>query len=361
MTDIKDVRLGVVGLGNIATLHCNRLESAGLASVIAGGVDVDPDAREEFSEEYDVPTYADREQLYDNVDAVLVTTPNKFHEEYVVGALEAGLDVFVEKPLAHTVESAERIAAAAGEAEGFCMVGFHNRFRNPVQALVGYRDDGTLGEVSHVEADYIRRRGIPGRGSWFTRRDVSGGGSLIDIGVHAVDLSLYLLGFPEVVEVTGQTRAQFGTDEDYAYVDMWGEDQGADAFSVDDSVSAFVRCADGSTVTLEVAWAANRPDSQQYYVRGKDGGAGLDLAEDALELYETVGGEVNHHRTTEVETQRGDAHGAITKRFLEAVAAEDPPETNTVSQALTVQRVLDAIYRSSERGGSVRLDESRKV
>lgn len=361
MTDEHDIELGIIGLGNIASLHADRLESAGLDSVIAGGLDVDPDARESFADEYEVTPYADREALYDAVDAVFVTTPNKFHEEYVVSALAAGLDVFVEKPLAHTVESAERIAAAATDAEGFCMVGFHNRFREPIQALIEYRDDGPIGEFFHVEADYIRRRGIPGRGSWFTRKDVSGGGSLIDIGVHAIDLSLYLLEFPEVIEVSGQTRAQFGTDEEYAYVDMWGEDQGADGFDVDDSVSAFIRCADGSTITLEVAWAANRPDSQQYYARGPDGGAGLALKSDSLELYETVGGAVNHHRTTEIETQGGDAHQAISERFIEAVASGEPPETNTVEEALTVQRVLDAIYRSSEQGTAVRVDESRKV
>ena len=361
MTDTRAVSLGVVGLGNIATHHCDSLTDAGLGDVISGGLDVDADARERFAEAYEVPVYDDRDALYEQVDAVLVTTPNRFHEEYVVSALDAGLDVFVEKPLAHTVESAERIAAAAADADGFCMVGFHNRFRNPIQALDEYRVDGTLGEVTHVEADYIRRRGIPGRGSWFTRKEVSGGGSLIDIGVHAIDLSLYLLGFPDVVEVSGQTRAQFGTDEEYAYVDMWGEDNGADAFDVDDSVSAFVRCADGSTITLEVAWAANRPDSQQYYVRGTDGGAGLDLKSESLELYETVADGVNHHRTTEITTQDQNAYGLIGERFVEAVASGEPPGTNTVEQALTVQRVLDAIYRSSERGEAVSLPASRKV
>jgi len=359
MTETHTVDLGIVGLGNIATLHCDRLDDAGLGDVVAGGLDVDPDARERFAEKRDVAVYDDPAELYEAVDAVLVTTPNKFHEEYVVSALDAGLDVYVEKPLAHTVESAERIAAAAEAADGFCMVGFHNRFRNPVQTLLNYRED-TLGSFSHVEADYIRRRGIPGRGSWFTQKAVAGGGSLIDIGVHAVDLSLYLLDFPEVVEVSGQTRAEFGTDRDYAYVDMWGTDNGADAFDVDDSVTAFIRCADGSTVNLEVAWAANRPDSQQYYVRGPDGGAGLDLSADTLELYETAGGDVNHHRTTAVETQDGDAHEIIDTRFVEAVASGEPPETNTVEQALTVQRVLDAIYRSSDRGEAVSL-ESRKV
>ena len=357
MSGIDDISLGVIGLGNIARHHCDRLRKAGYGDIVTAGLDVDPTARDSFGAQYDAAVYERQADLYADVDAVLVTTPNKFHEEYVVGALEAGLDVLVEKPLAHTAESAERIADAADAAEGFCMVGFHNRFRNPVRALRGYVDDGRLGEIEHIEANYLRRRGVPGRGSWFTRKALAGGGALIDIGVHAIDLSLYLLDFPEVVEVTGQTRSTFGSRSDYTYVSMWGEDQGADGFDVDDSVSAFIRCGDGSTIALEVAWASNRPDSQEYVVRGSEAGAKLNLSEDEMELYETVSTGVDHHRTARIETADEDAHGTELETFLEGAAADDPPGTNTVAQALTVQRVLDAIYRSSDEGRAVSLSE----
>ena len=357
MNEEHTIKLGVIGLGNIARLHCDRLQKAGHGDLLAAGLDVDPDARDRFAAQYDATVYERQADLYADVDAVLVTTPNKFHEEYVVGALDAGLDVFVEKPLAHTVASAERIAEAARESEGFCMVGFHNRFRNPVQVLRGYRDDGTMGELDHVEANYLRRRGVPGRGSWFTRKALAGGGALIDIGVHAIDLSLYMLGFPDVVEVSGQTRATFGTRPEYAYVNMWGEDHGPAGFDVDDSASAFIRCADGSTISLEVAWASNRPDSQEYVVRGSEAGARLDLSDDNMELYETVSTGVDHHRTSQVETAGDDAHGIELEKFVDSVAAGDPPGTNTVEEALTVQRTLDAIYRSSEEGRAISLAE----
>ncbi len=357
MDEKHELELGVIGLGNIARLHCDRLQKAGYDDVIAAGLDVDPDARSRFAAQYDATVYERQADLYADVDAVLVTTPNKFHEEYVVGALEAGLDVFVEKPLAHTVESAERIAEAARTAEGFCMVGFHNRFRDPVQVLVSYREDGTMGELDHIEANYLRRRGVPGRGSWFTRKALAGGGALIDIGVHAIDLSLYMLDFPEVVEVSGQTRATFGTRSEYAYVNMWGEDHGSSEFDVDDSASAFIRCADGSTIALEVAWASNRSDSQEYIVRGSGAGARLELSTDEMELYETVSTGVDHHRTSQIETAGKDAHSIELEKFVDSAATGEPPGTNTVEQSLAVQRVLDAIYRSSEQGQAISLAE----
>ncbi|WP_336339144.1 Gfo/Idh/MocA family protein [Haloarcula brevis] len=354
----ETVRIGVIGLGNIATIHCTNLRQLDQPVSITAGVDVDPDARERFADTYDAAVYEDAAAMFGAVDAVLVTTPNRYHEQYVVAALEAGLDVLVEKPLAHTLESAERIAAAAEAADGFCMVGFHNRFADPVRTLVGYRDAGEIGEVSHVEANYVRRRGVPGRGSWFTRRDVAGGGSLIDIGAHAIDLALHVADHPEVVEVTGETRSQFGVDEDYAYVEMWGEDRGADDFDVDDSTSAFVRCEDGTTVSLEVAWATNRPDSQEYYVRGTEAGARLDLADQSLTLFETADTGAMHHRTTDVETRRSDPQRREQARFVSAVRDGTPPSENTVAQALRVQRVMDAIYRSSETGAAVRVGET---
>ena len=256
MTHPNDVAVGIVGLGGIGTHHATKLVERG--ANLVGGMDIDADARVRFHEEFDIPAYEDEAALYDACDAVLITTPNRFHEEYATSALEAGLDVLLEKPLAHTLESAERIAEAARAAEGFCMVGFNNRFADPVRVIKHYQDEGRFGETTHVEANYVRRRGVPGRGSWFTSSEVAGGGALIDIGVHAIDLALYFLDHPEVVEVSGETRSEFGGRDDYAYVHMWGDDAGPEGFDVDDSASAFIRGAGGSTVSLEVAWATNR-------------------------------------------------------------------------------------------------------
>ncbi len=351
----NDVQLGVVGLGNIGHYHADRLTELG--ANLVGGMDIDSDARADFSEKFDVPTFEDHAELFEQVDAVVVTTPNKFHEQYAVDALEADIDVLLEKPLADTVESAERIVAAAREADSFCMVGFHSRYHHQAEIIKDQQTTGRFGDVTHVEANYVRRRGIPGRGSWFTAENVAGGGSLIDIGVHAIDLALHFLDYPEVVEVSGTARSEFGTNEDYAYVDMWGDDQGADHFDVDDSATALIRCAGGQTISLEVAWATNRPPTQEFFVRGTEAGARFDKSSGDLELYEAGQGGAHHLSTTEVETRSHDPHRQEQVAFLEAVASGQPPERNTVDEALTVQRVIEAIYRSGETGRAVRLDE----
>ncbi len=355
MSTASSVRVGVIGLGNIGHYHAERLLE--LDAELVGGMDVQPDARRRFGETFNVETFAEATTLYERADAIIITTPNCFHEEYAVSALEAGLDVLLEKPLAHTLESAERIAAAAREAEGFCMVGFNNRFANPVETIKYYQREGRFGDMRHVEANYVRRRGIPGRGSWFTTKDIAGGGALIDIGVHAIDLSLYFLDFPEIVEVSGVTRSEFGDRDDYAYVEMWGEDIGPEGFDVEDSATAFIRSADGQTISLEVAWATNRPTNDEFYLRGTDAGARFDRGNHELTMFETSPGGSDHFLDSDVETRPNDTHQSEQRLFVESVAAGVAPDRNTIDQGLAVQRVIDAIYRSSEEGRSIRLDE----
>ena len=354
MTSANDVAVGIVGLGGIGTHHATRLVERG--ANLVGGMDIDADERGRFHEEFGVDAYDDEAELYDDCDAVLITTPNRFHEEYAVAALDAGLDVLLEKPLAHSLESAERIAEAAADADGFCMLGFNNRFREPVRVIKHYQDEGRFGETTHVEANYVRRRGVPGRGSWFTSEGVAGGGALIDIGVHAIDLALYFLDHPEIVEVSGETRSEFGGRDDYAYVHMWGEDTGPEGFDVEDSASAFIRDADGNTVSLEVAWATNRPTTDEFVVRGTEAGATFDRGSGDLTIHEAGVGGGHHLSDTAVETRESDSHAAEQEVFLEAAAAGEPPAINTVEEGLSVQRVIDAIYRSSASNRALRLD-----
>ena len=346
-TPATSVRIGIVGLGNIGQYHAERLRDREVALV--GGMDVAAEARDRFVARYDVDVYDDHEAMFDEVDAIIVTTPNKFHERYAVDALERGLHVLLEKPLAHTYESAERIAAAAADADGVCMVGFNNRFANTVQIVKNRIERGQLGRVTHVEANYVRRRGVPGRGSWFTRREIAGGGALID-------LALYLQGYPAVEEVAGITRTEFGSRDDYAYLEMWGEDTGPEGFDVEDSASAFVRAAAEKTISLEVAWATNRPATHEFVVHGTDAAARFDLLENDLTIHSASRIGPDHLEDTTITTREIDTHSAEQRAFFDAIAgSRDHGES--VDNALAVQRVIDAIYRSSDRGETVCVDD----
>jgi len=345
--------VAIVGLGGIGHHHAERLDEHN--AELVGGIDISGDARREFSEKFNVPTYEQADELLSVADAILITTPNRFHEQYAVTALEAGLDVLLEKPLAHSLESAERIAAAADAAESFCMVGFNNRFASPVEVIKQYQHEGRFGELSHVEANYVRRRGIPGRGSWFTSKEVAGGGALIDIGVHAIDLALHFLDFPTITEVSGTTRSQFGTRDDYAYVEMWGDDIGPQGFDVDDSATAFIRTETGQTISLDVAWATNRPTNDEFLIRGTEAGARFDRASHELTIYEAKAAGADHLTDASIQTRASDTHRDEQGYFLEHVVAGTTPERNTVAEGLAVQRVIDAIYRSSDEGRAIHL------
>jgi predicted dehydrogenase len=357
------VGIGIVGLGGMGTLHAQSVEEFG-ADVVAGA-DLVEAQRERFSTEFGAKTYETHEGLVvdDDVDAVIVTTPNRFHEPITVDALEAGCHVLVEKPLAHTLESAERIADAAARSDGICMVGFHNRHAASMAMFDEQRKRGRFGELSHVEANYVRRRGVPGPGSWFTDADLAGGGSLLDIGVHALDLALYAMDFPEVVEVSGVARTTFGRSEEYADPDGFGDhwDAEADTYGVDDSVSAFVRCANGKTISLEAAWAANREPSMDFRVRGTEAGAQFEIGSTGMKILEAGTAGCDHY--ADVSFTGDDSMTGYSEQdeaFLETIAAGVEPETNTVGEALTVQRVIDAIYRSSEAGQAQRIEPAAR-
>ena len=341
------VSVGVVGLGTRGLAHARHATELG--HDLVGGVDPAPEAREQFAAEFDAPTFETYDELYDAAPgAVEIATPNCFHEDAAVEALDRDFHVLIEKPLAHSLESAERIATAAAESDGIGMVGFNDRHRTVAAILKARIDRGELGEIRHVEANEIRRRGMPPVGSWFTRSELAGGGALVDIGGHALDAALWFLDFPAIETVFGTTRADFGGRADYADPDDWGG--GTGTFDVEDSATAMVRCRDGRSVSLDVAWASNRESTHDITVCGTDAGARIEG--NTLTIFDTDTEVTDHYVDLTIE-EENDVWEAVERAFLDAVVDGQAPPTNTVSEALTVQRVIDAIYRSAEDGASV--------
>jgi predicted dehydrogenase len=351
-------RFGVIGCGNMGQNHAGNVVDAG--HEIAAGVDVVEAARDEFGDAFDVPTFESSEAMFEalDLDGVIVTTPNAFHEDAVTTAFEHDCSVLCEKPLADSLDAAERMVEAENQADGFGMVGFHSVFSTSAELFAAEREAGRFGEVTHVEGEFVRRRGIPGVGSWFTQRELSGGGAVIDIGVHLIDFVLYTLGFPEIVEVSASVRTEFGNQPDYSNPDNRGSwtDSSGDAFDVDDSASAFLRTADGTTANLEIAWATNREPNSGVVVRGTDAGAELPLAGSEIVVRSADTGGADHFVDTERRGNGVDAHAVQDRHFANGVASGEQPDRNTFEQGLEVQRVIDAIYRSSERGEAVSID-----
>src|SRR5207248_5055105 len=156
--------------------------------------------------------FADLESLLalPELDAVSICTPDYLHEPMVRAALAAGKHVLCEKPLAATLEQGERLAAAARQSDRVCMIGFSRRFREDSRAVKALVDNGDLGSIYHSRAGWLRRRFNPSVRGWFLSKERSGGGPLIDLGVHQIDLALWYMGHPKVLAVSGSVGQHFG-------------------------------------------------------------------------------------------------------------------------------------------------------
>ncbi|MFB6106356.1 MAG: Gfo/Idh/MocA family protein [Halobacteriaceae archaeon] len=359
------VRLGVVGLGGMGRRHADNAAAHGHA--VVAGADVSADAREAFADAHGARTYADHEAMLDAVDldAVVVATPNALHAPAVRAALAVDCHVLCEKPLADSLEAAESVAAAAADSEGSVTVGFNKRFHAGTAVAKAYQRAGRLGDVTDVEADFVRRRGLPGRDSWFHSPELAGGGVVLDVGVHVLHLALWLTDFPAVESVSATTRRTYTPRTEYADPDgfaaAWGEggDDGGGAGGrpadecVEDGATALVR-TEGPTITLDLAWASNRPPRERLRLDGTEAGAEFDLDADAMTLYEADTAGVDHYRTSEVTGEYAPGGWErMTTTFCDAVAAGHAPAVNGLEEALAVQRVLDAVYRSAEAGREV--------
>jgi predicted dehydrogenase len=344
---VADIKAAVVGAGWIAThghLPGHKKAGANLVAI----ADVAPGLADKVAAEFGVPrAYADwREMLArEKPDVVSVCVPNAFHEEVVLGALEAGAHVLCEKPLAPSTAQAQRMFEAADRAGRYLMVAQNLRFRPVNQRVHQLARAGEFGRIYHAEAFYVRRLGIPTWGS-FTQSRSSAGGAMLDIGVHVLDCALWFMGGPEPTEVSAQVESLFGTRPEVAAArgNAWDPAQ----FDVDDFASAFVRFANGATLSLQACWASHIERDREYvHVLGTDAGASNETGmvyrlrdgqkvDEALELPRVPGWE---------ETV---AH------FLRVVDGQEHLQV-LPEETLRVQRILDACYESARLGRAVSL------
>jgi len=210
---MEKVRVGVVGVGGISEVAHLPNYSRQKGVEITALCDIDKQRLAAAAEKYRVPNvFTDYRKMMtlEALDGVSVCTPNSLHAPVALAAFKAGKHVLCEKPLAMTAREAEKMLAAAEENRCLFMVGFTMRFNTVSQKVKKLVDSGVLGEIYYAKASILRQRGIPGFGGWFTTASMAKGGALIDIGVHVLDLSLWLMGSPEPVAASGMTWAKFG-------------------------------------------------------------------------------------------------------------------------------------------------------
>lgn len=358
----EPLRVGVVGLGWAGEQHLKSyLRMPGVEAVALAGMEERKLA--ELGRRYGVPNlYPDYAELVerDDLDAVSICAPNHLHAPAAIAALEGGKHVLCEKPLARTGEEAEGILHAARKASRVVHVAFTQRERGDVQALKRHVLEGNLGRIYHARATWMRRNGIPGLGSWFTSKEMAGGGPLIDLGVHMIDMALFLMGEPEVESVTCATYSELGPRGRGGRGDA--RTAVGDAYEVEDMATAFIRLSGNATLSLEAGWAAYRESGDDFGVTlyGTDGGAEIKVknygTEDTVRIYTDVAG-VPAVVAPEIEPREG--HLNVVHRFVETLRRGDR-ESKSGEEGLLRARVIDACYASSLENREISLARQRE-
>jgi predicted dehydrogenase len=348
------LRIGVIGAGQIAHYSTKEINEHPDAKVVAIS-DPSLERAEEVAKKSDIPRVTtNNDELFDdpNIDALSIAVPNALHAPLAKRALKAGKHVILDKPFALSLAEAESVVATARESGKVFTLGMNQRFRGDSQRIRSLVKDGVLGDVYHAKAYWFRRAGIPRMGTWFGNKALSGGGTLLDIGVHLLDLALYVIDDFSPVSVFGATYNKFGHRG--LGEGGWGlSDRTEKTFDVEDFATALIRFKNGSTVTLDVSWAAHQkePNHQDVLIYGTEGGASLypaQLFQSALE----PGGDYRVTEPTDVPLLL--SHENRFHNFINAVLGREALVV-TAEQALVVQRILDGIYASAATGKEVSL------
>jgi len=345
---MKKIRCAVIGLG-MGRGHVRGYQSHPAAEVVALA-DLDETRLAQAGTEFGVSRlYTDARRMLreEALDVVSIATPNKFHKPLTLAALEAGCHVLCEKPMALNAREARSMLAAAERAGRRLMINFSFRFTDQALALKREVEAGTLGEIYFGRTVWHRRRGIPRFGGWFGHKEVAGGGPLIDLGVHRLDLALWLMGYPRAAWVLGATYDPIASRLARARKAR---------FDVEDLAAAMIRFENGASLVLEASWASNQRENELMETRlyGTNGGLihfNVDQAYrfEAELFVERDGAQYDMKLHPPV---RGSTSSYF--HFIDAVV-NDRPHIATGEEGLTVMELLDAIYRSAARGRPVRL------
>jgi len=345
---MKKLRIGVVGLG-MGRAHIKGYREHSDADVVAIA-DADKERLDKATEEFGIArSYTDALAMFkaENLDIVSIAVPNKFHKSLAIAALESGAHVLCEKPMAMNAVEAEAMLAAAKRAKKRIGVNFSFRFNPQSFAMKKLIESGELGDIYFGRSVWHRRRGMPGFGGWFGNKALAGGGPLIDLGVHRLDLALWLMDYPEPDWVMGST---------YNHIASAIARKEKKTFDVEDLACGMIKFKNGATLEIEASWAANIKENEQMSTRllGTKGGLFQYNVEEGyqfeVECYqEKAGCQYDMHLHPPVTACKSSYY-----TFVDCIV-KDIPFLVAPEQGVTVMRLLDAIYKSAATGKPIKM------
>lgn len=352
---MKKLKIGLIGAGNIANTHLAAYEAVENAEIYAI-CDINAERLNETADKFGIA------RRYNSVDEMLRACPeldaadvcvwNVNHASCAMAALNAGLHVLCEKPMAYNAAEAEKMAALAKEKGKLLMVGFVMRFSNESRIALDFIKSGALGDIYYSKATYLRRHGAPG--GWFSNRKMSGGGPVIDLGVHVIDHTRYLMGNPRPVSVYAVSSDKL-KNRPYLKNDVEWKPKDAkpdDIFDVEDFATALIRYDNGAVTLLETSYSLNGESKTEKMLYGTKGGISL---AGAPKIYTVV----NDYLADIIPSmqylkENKDMFTAEMAHFTDC-ALNGTPCIATAEDGVTVMKILDAIYESTRTGHEVLL------
>lgn len=342
----KPFKFGIIGAGGIAHAHINSIKKVPGVEIVCVA-DINEKALATMKEKFGARTYVDYKEMLakeKELDAVGVCTPNGLHAENTIAALNAGKHVIVEKPMAMNAKEAQSMIDAAKKAGKHLICGFQYRFDARTQVIKRQIDAGVFGKPLFVRCQALRRRGIPNWGV-FGRKDLQGGGPMIDIGVHVMEMAHYVLGSPKPLTASGNTWTYLGNKPMEAITGWANWDH--KTYTVEDLAVGLIRFENGSMLSIEASFAAHiEKDVWSFTLMGEKGGASWD----PCEIYKDEHGYMFNEKPFFVPQL--DNFDSKMRHFVE-VCRDGATNISSGEHGLMVQKMLDGVYASAEKRAEV--------
>lgn len=342
---MEKIKVGIIGTGGISAVHAAGYEALENV-VIHSACDISEQRVREFAKKHDVQNiFTDYRKMLarKDLDAVSICTPNHLHSIMAVDALGSGCHVLCEKPMAISEDQAVSMQKASEKAGKLLMIGFVRRFGNDAEIIKDYVDKGYFGDIYYAKVSYLRRNGCPG--GWFSRKAESGGGPLIDLGVHVIDLACYLTGNYEVHSVFGASFSKLGRMDNIKQLKAYLSADPGEIFDVEDLASAMIRFKNGAVLFVDTSFSLNiKKDTGVIELFGTKAGARIDPG---LEIFSVINdymvdiipaGETSLSFSGLFEKEVAHFVDCITK----GTACRSP-----ASDGVRLMKITDAIYQSA--------------